>query len=62
VIIDVSEGPHLTRKYEITTESFKGMPRGDTVVMSPDDPTVKRALKEGALRLMNEPAYEDDDN
>lgn len=59
-MIDVSEGPHLTRKYEILSESFKGLPRGDTVVMNPDDPTVKRALSEGALRLMDEPAYEND--
>lgn len=62
MIIDVSEGPHLTRKYEILAERYNGMPRGETVVANPDDPTVKRAVSERALKLLKEPAYEDDAN
>lgn len=59
-IIDVSEGPHLTRKYEITADRYNGMPQGETVVANPDDPSVKRAVRDRALKLLDEPAYEDD--
>jgi hypothetical protein len=59
-VIDVSEGPIESRKYEILAESFNGLPRGDTVVLNPEHPMVKRALSERALRLMDEPAYEND--
>lgn len=61
-MVDVSEGPIEARKYEILAESFNGLPRGDTVVLNPEHPMVKRAVNERAIRLMNEPASEDDGN
>lgn len=60
---DVSEGPNEPRKYEIMVESFKGLPRGDTVILDKDDWAVRSGLKAGAIRLLNEPASEyDSDN
>lgn len=49
------------RKYEITTNSFQGKPRGDTVILDANSALVKAALNEGAIRVMNEPASIDDD-
>lgn len=50
------------RKYEIIADEYYGRPKGETVVMDARHPMIVKGLKDRALRLMSEPASEDDGN
>jgi len=59
--IDVSEGPYdFPQKYEVIVDEFYGRPRGETLVLDASHPLIRRGLESGALRLLDEPASEDD--
>lgn len=61
-VIDLSEGPYdFPRKYEVITEDgYYGRPKGETLVYDESHPLIQRGLESGALRLLDEPASEDD--
>lgn len=50
------------RKYEVIATEYYGRPKGETLIMDGRHPMIVKGLKDRALRLMNEPASEDDGN